>query len=308
MHNLPAGRRLPPLNALRAFEAAARHLSFTRAAEELHVTPAAVSQQVKALEEYAGTPLFRRLTRALRLTEAGQAVLPPLQEGFEKLAEAAKVLRERDDERVLTVSTPPTFGAKWLVPRLDRFHREHPEYDLRLDATDRRIDFRDETADVALRYGAGHYPGLVAECLLSEFSLPVCSPALLDGEHPLRTPSDLRHHVLLHVEWTAGKESAPSWRMWLRAAGVDDVPADRGPRFNVESLALQAAMDGQGVALASGATVADDLAAGRLVQPFPDAGQQATRFCYYLVYPQSHLARAKVAAFRDWVMKEVAGG
>jgi len=299
-------QRIPPLNALRAFEAAARHLSFTKAAEELHVTPAAISQQVKVLEDYAGTALFVRLTRALRLTDAGQAVLPSVREGFERLAEAGRVLRERDDERVLTVSAPPTFGAKWLVPRLERFHREHPEYDLRLDATDRRVDFREENVDVALRYGSGHYPGLVAEWLLSGSVIPVCSPALLEGPQPLRTPADLRHHTLLHVQWTAGKESAPSWRMWLRAAGVEDVAAERGPRFNQEHLVLQAAIDGQGVALVSHATAVDEIAAGRLVQPFPDELHQEAQFCYYLVYPRGHLARPKVAAFRDWVLAEAA--
>jgi len=299
-------RRLPPLNALRAFEAAARHLSFTRAAEELHVTPAAVSQQVKALEDWAGTPLFRRLTRALRLTDAGQTVLPPLQDGFDKLAEAGRLLREREDERVLTVSVPPSFGAKWLVPRLDRFHRDHPDYDLRIDATDRRVDFREENVDVALRYGRGNYPGLVSECLLDEFAIPVCSPALVEGAHPIRMPGDLRHHTLLHVQWMMESEAAPNWRMWLRAAGVEDVPAERGPRFSLESMAVQAAIEGQGVALVSAALVAADLAQGRLVQPFPDAVRQATRFCYFLVYPEVHLKREKVGVFRKWVLKETA--
>lgn len=300
--------RLPPLNALRAFEVAARHLSFTKAAEELHVTPAAVSQQVKTLEDFAGTPLFRRLTRALRLTDAGHAVLPLLREGFDKLSEAAQVLREREDERVLTVSVPPTFGAKWLVPRLDRFYRDHPELDLRLDATDRRVDFNEENVDVALRYGRGRYPGLVSECLLPEVATPVCSPALLQAAHPLRTPQDLRHHTLLHVQWMMESEVAPNWRMWLRAAGIDDVPAERGPRFNLESMAVQAAIDGQGVALVSGAPVAADLAEGRLVRPFPGEANQATQFCYYLVYPEGQLKRAKVAAFREWILTEVQDG
>lgn len=301
-------RRIPPLNGLRAFEATARHLSFTKAAEELHVTPAAVSQQVKALEDYVGTPLFRRLTRALRLTEAGQAVLPVLTEGFDKLAEADRILREREDEHLLTVSVAPSFGAKWLVPRLDRFHRAYPEYDIRIDATDRRVDFKEENVDIALRYGRGHYPGLVSECLLPEFAIPVCSPALADGEPPIRTPEDLRHHTLLHVQWMMEDEAAPNWRMWLRAAGVDNVPTDRGPRFSLETMAVQAAIEGQGVALVSAALVADDLAKGRLVRPFPDAVNQATQFCYYVVYPEAYLDHPKVAAFRAWVMEEIRDG
>ncbi len=301
-------RRLPPLNGLRAFEAAARHLSFTKAAEELHVTPAAVSQQIKTLEAYVGTPLFRRLTRALRLTEAGQAALPALREGFDKLAEADRILRGHQDDRVLTVSVAPSFGAKWLVPRLEGFRRVYPDYDVRIDATDRRADFDEDNVDIALRYGRGHYPGLTVESLLAETAIPVCSPALLHGEHPLRAPRDLRHHTLLHVQWQTESDAAPSWRMWLRAAGAEDVlDADRGPRFSLESMAVQSAIDGHGVALASGALVADDLAAGRLVRPFPETDDEATAFRYYVVYPEAYLRRPKVAAFRDWVMKEAAG-
>ena len=298
-------RRLPPLNSLRAFEAAARYLSFTKAAEELHVTAAAVSQQVKILEEYFNVPLFRRLTRALMLTDAGQSVLPVLQEGFDKLAEADRLLRNRQDERVLTVSVPPSFGAKWLVPRLDRFRQAHPEYDVRIDATDVKVDFRQDNTDIALRYGRGNYKGLIAERLLSEFVIPVCSPDLQQGEHPLKKPDDLRYHTLLHVEWKMENEAAPNWRMWLRAAGNEDIDSDRGPRFSLETMAVQAASEGQGVALASSALVSDDIAAGRLVRPFPDTGKHETEFCYYVVYPKVHLERPKVKAFRDWVISEV---
>jgi LysR family glycine cleavage system transcriptional activator len=299
-------RRLPPLNGLRAFEASARYLSFTKAAEELNVTPAAVSQQVKALEEYFGVQLFKRLTRALMLTDSGQLVLPILQEGFDKLAEADAILRNRRDDRILTVSVAPSFGAKWLVPRLERFRRAHPDYDIRIDATDAPADFRRDNVDIALRYGLGDYPGLVSECLLTEVGVPVCSPGLLEGEHPLRTPEDLRYHTLLHIQWKMESESAPNWRMWLRAAGYGDIDPDRGPRFSMESMAIQAAVDGQGVALISTALIEDDIAAGRLVQPFADEINHKTRFCYYLVFPEAHLQRPKVAAFRDWVEKEVA--
>lgn len=298
-------RRLPPLNGLRAFEAAARSLSFTKAAEELNVTPAAVSQQVKSLEEYFGVALFKRLTRALMLTDAGQLVLPILQEGFDKLAEADHILRNRRDERILTVSVAPSFGAKWLVPRLERFRRAYPDYDIRIDATDTRADFKRDNVDIAMRYGLGEYPGLVSECLLTEVAVPVCSPRLLEGEHPLRTLDDLRHHTLLHIQWKMESDAAPNWRMWLKAAGLDDIDPDRGPQFSLESMAIQAAMDGQGVALISSALVAEDIAAGRLIRPFPEEIIQQTKFCYFLVYPESHLQQAKVAAFRDWVQGEI---
>ena len=298
-------RRLPPLNGLRAFEASARYLSFTKAAEELNVTPAAVSQQVKSLEEYFGVQLFKRLTRALMLTDSGQLVLPILQEGFDKLAEADRILRSRQDKRILTVSLAPSFGAKWLVPRLDRFRRAYPDYDIRIDATDTRADFRRDNVDIALRYGRGDYRGVVSECLISDTAVPVCSPRLLEHEHPLREPADLRYHTLLHIQWKMENDAAPNWRMWLKAAGLTDIAFDRGPQFSMESMAIQAAIEGQGVALISTALVDEDIAARRLIHPFPDDVNQQTNFSYYLVYPEAHLQRPKVAAFRDWVMREI---
>ena len=301
-------RRLPPLNSLRAFEAAARHLSFKKAAGELHVTPAAVSHQVRTLEEYCGAPLFHRLARALRLTEAGQAALPPLREGFDKLAEAAEAMRAEERVGILTISVAPSFGAKWLIPRLDRFHAAHPEFDVRIDATDALVTFAGDGVDVALRYGRGAYRNLRSECLMPEVSLPVCSPRLLERDPPLRRPDDLRHHTLLHVQWKMEDDAAPNWRMWLRAAGVEGVDAERGPRFSVEGMALEAAIAGQGVALASAAVVEGDLEAGRLVRPFPPSASQATAFSYYLVYPEVKAGDPKVIAFRDWVLAEVARG
>lgn len=298
-------RQLPPLNSLRAFEAAARHLSFTKAADELHVTPAAVSQQVKVLEEHCGVRLFRRLTRALLLTDAGQAALPSLRDGFDRLAEAAEKLKAHEVGGILTVSVPPSFGAKWLVPRLDRFRTAHPEFDLRIDATDALVDFG-SGVDVALRYGRGVYEDLHVECLMSEVSFPVCSPKLLDGPHPLHRPEDLAHHTLLHVQWKMENEAAPNWPMWLRAAGVDGIDAERGPRFSIESMSVQAAMEGHGVALVSGALVAGDLDAGRLVRPFAPSISEATAFSYYLVHPHGNAGNPKVMAFRQWIMAEAA--
>jgi LysR family glycine cleavage system transcriptional activator len=298
-------RRLPPLNSLRAFEAAARHLSFKHAADELNVTPAAVSHQIRALEEYCGTQLFRRMTRALRLTDAGQAALPLLRDGFDKLADAAEAMKVEGRVGILTVSVAPSFGAKWLVPRLERFRTAHPEFDVRIDATDALANFAGDGVDVALRYGRGIYRNMRAECLMAEVAFPVCSPRLLESGPPLRMPDDLRAHTLIHVQWKMEDDAVPNWRMWLRAAGVDGVDPERGPRFSADSMAVDAAIEGQGVALAGAALVDGDLRAGRLVQPFPPSITQATAFCYYLVYPEAKAGDAKVSAFRDWVMAEV---
>lgn len=294
-------RPLPPLNALKAFESAGRHLSFTKAAAELNVTPAAVSHQVKALEDLLGVPLFNRLTRALRLTEAGQAALPTLGQGFDKLARGVEQIRAFGDSEVLTISVSPSFGAMWLVPRLERFRIRHPDIEIRLDGTDRRIDLTRDDADVALRYGPGGYSGVRVDRLFGQANTPVCSPALLNGDPPLRTPEDLRHHTLLHVDW---KDAEASWRMWLLAAGLDDIDPTRGPRFTLESMAVQAALDGQGVALVGDMLVADELAAGRLVRPFDRSLSTPLSFSYYLLSPKDSDEQPKVAAFRDWLLEE----
>jgi LysR family glycine cleavage system transcriptional activator len=297
-------RRLPSLNSLRAFEAAARHLSISKAAEELNVTPAAVSHQVKALEDSLGIQLFRRLNRALMLTDAGQIFLPGLRDGFDQLAQAVERVDAERDSGALTVSTGPSFAAKWLVPRLDRFRAAHPDTDLRIDATDRVVDFAREGADVGIRYGAGDYPGLRAERLFSDEMVAVCNVKLCKGPPPLREPSDLKGHTLLHVEWDTQNETAPNWRMWLLAAGVTDVDANRGPRFSLESMAAQAATEGHGVALISSVLVADDLAVGRLVRPF-DLSLPGT-FAYYVVAPEASADKPRVAAFFDWILGEAA--
>ncbi|MEQ9335336.1 transcriptional regulator GcvA [Thalassobaculum sp.] len=294
-------RPLPPLNALRAFESAARHLSFTKAAAELNVTPAAVSHQVKALEELLGVPLFRRLTRALRLTDAGQAALPTLGQGFDKLAQAVEQMRAHCESGVLTISVSPSFGAMWLVPRLERFRSRHPDIETRIDGTDRLVDVARGDADVALRYGPGGYGGLQVDRLFGQVNTPVCSPVLLSGEHPLRQPDDLRHHTLLHVDW---KDADASWRMWLLAAGLHDIDPTRGPHFTMESMAAQAALDGHGVALIGDVLVAGDLAAGRLVHPFDPSLSRPLGFAYYLLSSKQSAGQPKVAAFRAWLLEE----
>ncbi len=294
-------RPLPPLNALRAFESAGRHLSFTKAAAELNVTPAAISHQVKALEELLEVPLFRRLTRALRLTDAGQAALPTLRQGFDKLAQGVEQMRAQRESRTLTISVSPSFGAMWLVPRLERFRSRHPDIEIRIDGTDRRVDLARGDADVALRYGPGGYNGVRVDWLFGQVNTPVCSPALLSGEHPLRQPDDLRHHTLLHIDW---KDAEASWRMWLLAAGLHDIDPTRGPRFTMENMAVQAAIDGHGVALVGDMLVADDLAAGRLVRPFDPSLSTPLTFSYYLLSAKNSAEQPKVAAFRDWLLEE----
>ena len=290
-----ASRRLPPLSSLRAFEAAARHLSFTRAAAELHVTQAAVSHQVKALEEWLGLKLFRRQNRNVFLTEAGQAYLPAVREAFDGLAEATRRLRQRDGESKLTVTVTLSFAAKWLMPRLGRFRRLHPEIEFRIDATDRNVDLTREEADLGLRYGSGSWPGLKARRLMSEELFPVCSPGLAAE---LRRPEDLARHTLLH------DEMRQDWRMWLLAAGVKGVDPTRGPAFNNSAMCVQAAIDGEGVALGRSALVAADVAAGRLVRPF--AVNLPTEFAYYVVVAPQAEELPRVKAFVEWLAAEAA--
>jgi LysR family glycine cleavage system transcriptional activator len=299
-------RPLPPLNALRAFEAAARHLSFSRAAAELNVTPAAVSHQIKTLEEHLQVQLFRREPRRLLLTDVAQRALPDLREAFDRLGQAVEQLRPEAGSATLTVTSANSIAAKWLVPRLERFRQRHPEIDLRLDATGELVDFqREPDIDVGIRYGSGDYPGLEAVKLAEGDVVPVCSPALLAADPPLRRPADLRHHTLIHTQWAAGRTD-PSWAEWLRVAGVTDVDPRRGPQFNQTDYALQAAIRGQGVALAMEVLVAEDLAEGRLVKPFEQADPAALRFAYWIVAPPAKMRLARVRAFRDWLLDEMA--
>ncbi|MFQ5776138.1 MAG: transcriptional regulator GcvA, partial [Kiloniellaceae bacterium] len=293
-------RRLPPLNALRAFEAAARHLSFTRAAEELHVTQAAVSHQIKALEEALGVKLFRRFNRRLMLTDAGQLYLPGLSEAFDRIHAATQRLRAEEASGPLKVSVANSFAAKWLLPRLPAFRARHPDIDVEVSASDRLVDFTRDDVDMGIRYGLGRYPGLRVELLMEDMIFPVCSPRLMEGAHPPRAPGDLRHHTLLHDE--VPQDEFPDWRAWLAAAGVAGVDAQRGPRYSHSSLVIQAAIDGQGVALARGSLVGLDLEAGRLVQPFGPA--LTSNFACYVVSPVATAERPKIKAFREWLFEQ----
>ena len=299
--------QLPPLNSLRAFEVAARHLSFTKAADELGVTPGAVSHQIKALEDILGVRLFRRLTRALKLTDDGRRALPLISEGFQRLGEGVDLLREREAGGELKVSTPTTFAAKWLVPRLHRFQARHPEISVRIDAANAMVDLLAGEADIAVRYGSGNYPGSKVEPLIGGESIaPFCSPALCEGPNGLKTPEDLQHHTLIHLEVEQLNFGWPTWEMWLKAAGVDHVCASRGPVFAQHDLAINAAIAGQGVVLASVLFLEPDITAGRLVIPFGLGTETAfqSSFQYYLVTAPDGVRRPKVAAFRDWLHEE----
>jgi LysR family transcriptional regulator, glycine cleavage system transcriptional activator len=289
-------RSLPPLNALRAFEAAARHLSFTTAASELNVTQAAVSHQIKALEERLGLKLFRRVGRNLLLSDAAQAYLPEIAAAFDRIAGATRRLHQYDAAGVLSATVLPSFAAKWLLPRLGRFRAAHPEIDLRISSSVETVDLMREDFDIALRAGSGDYPGMRADAILSESFFPVCSPALLAGPLPLRAADDLRHHTLLH------DEPRDLWQLWFKMVGIADIDATRGPGFSDSGMLIWAAIEGQGVAIAKGTLAADDLRAGRLVRPFDQS--MPADFSYWLVCPEASADRPKIVAFREWLLAE----
>lgn len=296
-YEFPMNRRLPSLNALRAFEAAARHLSFTRAAEELHVTQAAISHQIKALETDLGIPLFQRVNRTLTLSESGQTLFRGVSEALDIMAVSVERLHHQDRTGALIVSTMDSFAANWLVPRLGRFRETYPEIDVHLSISDESVDFSRSNVDMAVRYGHGDWPGVAVERLLMEEKFPVCAPSLLALGPPLDKPADLKNHTLLHDDMRV------DWRMWLMAAGEAGVDAGKGPGYHHSNLALQAARQGDGVALARSVLVADALATGQLVKPFDFA--LPAEYAYYVVCPEANLQRPKVRAFRDWLFEEV---
>lgn len=307
--------RLPPLNALRAFEAAARHLSFKKAARELHVTAGAVSHQVKLLEEHLGLPLFRRLTRALELTPEAQVMLPRVREGLEKLASAVELVRAREEACVLTVMAPPNFAARWLIPRLARFTDSNPNLELHVASRQSMVDGAQnghvpldeapaDTPLVMVRFGDGRYPGLHVDPVFNALYVAVCSPKLLKGARALRKPEDLRHHTLIHDDTVTGEGARPDWRDFLDLLGLPDVDATRGPRFSDAALAVEAAIEGLGVTLAMKPLVSAEIEAKRLAIPFDVTAP--TSYSYYLVTPETQAENRSVAAFRDWLLAEAA--
>ncbi|MDR6659173.1 transcriptional regulator GcvA [Tardiphaga sp. 1201_B9_N1_1] len=292
--------RLPSLNGLRAFEAAARHLSFTNAASELNVTQTAISHQIKRLEDELGLKLFVRQNRALALTPQGHDYLPGVRAAFNDLRLATDRLKRRDNDHVLTVSTLASMASKWLLPRISAFQKAHPDIDVRITTSTSMVDFKSGDVDAAIRYGRGQWPGLRADWLTADDLFPVCSPALRSGKKALLKPQDLADYTLLHS--SGGYDD--DWRLWLTAAGLPaDISKQPGLTFDMIFMTLQAAIDGLGVAIGRTTYVEGDLAKGRLVVPFDmrmpaDAG-------FYLVSPEASSDSRKLKAFRDWLLSQV---
>ncbi|MCC2603902.1 transcriptional regulator GcvA [Planctobacterium marinum] len=289
--------RLPPLNALKAFEAAARHLSFTRASEELFVTQAAVSHQIKALEEFLGMKLFIRKNRTLLLTEIGQSYYLDIKEVFASLYEATKRLHAMGAKGSITVALPPSFAVQWLVPKLSDFSAKNPDIDVRIKAVDSDDGFLTDDVDLAIYYGRGRWSGLQADKLYAEYLTPVCSPMLFQGDKPLDKLDDLKHHQLLH------DTSREFWKQWIRHFNILGVNVNQGPIFSHTMLILQAAALGQGIALVDSALARPEIALGRLICPFEERVE--TQKAYYLVCRQSHAELGKIQAFKDWMLEQV---
>lgn len=298
------------LNALRAFEASARHQSFSAAAAELHVTPAAVGQLVRSLEDWLGMPLFHRSSSGrarLIATEAAERALPDIRAGFDRLLLGMERLKEGSANGVLTVTVSPAFAAKWLLPRLESFQQAWPDTDVRLDTSLKPVDFVAQRVDIGVRYGAGEWPGLRADKLMDEEVYPVCSPRLMSGGERLQRPADLLGETLIHDLSMDGRAGFPSWEAWLQRAGVVGALRGRGMKINNSAAVLQAAIEGQGVALARSVMASDDLSSGRLVRLFPQLSF-ASPLAYYVVYRAECSGLPRLLAFREWLMSEASSG
>lgn len=300
-------RFVPGTRALRTLEAAARHLNFTRAADELGLTPAAVSHQIKEFEDQLGLTLFARTSRTVRLTAAGAVLSEASADAIDLLNRAvSRAQKLARGQSLLKVTADAHFAAKWLMRRVDGFRALRPDIELRFDISYEVRDFDRDDVDVGIRFGAGKYPGLAADRLFDNVIVPVCSPALLRNGPPLRTPRDLFNHRLVHIEWSRQGVTWPNWQMWMAAAGVDDFDDSRTMVFGTSSDCIQAAIDGSAVALADFAMVAHDLSEGRLVQPFELGVRMAAEYAYFLVYPQASADDPRIVAFRDWILEEAA--
>jgi LysR family glycine cleavage system transcriptional activator len=290
--------RLPPLNALRAFEASARQLSFTKAADELFVTQAAVSHQIKALEEFLGLKLFMRKNRALLLTEEGQSYYLDIKDVFNALHDATERLLARGAKGAITVSLQPSFAIQWLVPRLNTFNQLHPDIDVRIKAVDQPDNSLTEDVDIAIYYGRGRWPDVHADKLHTEYLVPVCSPMLLNGSKPLKDYKDLANHTLLH------DTSRRDWKRWFKEAGIKGGNVNHGPIFSHSAMVVQAAVHGQGVALAQSVFAKPELEAGRLVMPFDHT--LVSKNAFYIVCRENQVDLGKISAFREWMLDTVA--
>ena len=297
-------KKMPSLKSLQAFEAAGRHLSFTEAARELNVTPGAISQQMRTLEDFLEIKLFKRMNRSIVLTNDGQTFLPLISSGFEQFSEAVATLREKRSMGPLTITSAPSFVSNWLIPRLTKFKSEHPGIDVRIDTSDRLVDFKHEDIDVGIRFGNGVYPMLDTVFLFSFDLIPVCAPQLMLQEHGLKKISDLKYHTLLHSNYDAWDPSFPDWAMWLKVVEAGDIDAGHGIYFNQSDLLFQAALNGQGVALLANVMAEPEIKTGRLVQPFTT--RLPVKMNYHLVTSSAKARVAKVAAFREWILTESA--
>ena len=296
--------QFPGLRSLRAFDAAARHLSFTKAAEDMAVTPAAISHQIKEIEEQIGVQLFTRTSRTMRLTREGEILYNAAHESIETLTRALHRLKRLENRKQIRVSSTPSVAAKWLVPRLDRFLALVPGADVRIDVSNTLVDFDRDDVDVAIRFGSGKYPGLRSNLLFQDSLSPVCNPRIITKEKPLKIPRDLLRHTLIHLDWEAQGAPWPNWRMWMQVAGISDFDDKRGLHFGQTSLTIQAALDGNGVALGDSNLVADDLAAGRLVKPFELSLKAPSNFSYHLITRLDTTDAPLVNAFREWCLEE----
>lgn len=296
----------PGIRALRGFEAAGRHLNFSRAAAELGLTPAAISHQIKEIEEQLGVTLFSRTSRSMQLTVTGEILHGAATEALTSLERGVVRIRKIGYEKQLKVIASTSIAAKWLVPRISRFIQLYPDIDVRLDISSHLRDFAPGDVDVAIRWGQGTAPNLRSEKLFENAVFPVCSPRLLESELSLNDPHDLLQHRLIHVSWSGQDVGRPDWRMWLHAAGITSFDQEAGTHFDESGPAIQAAIEGLGVALGDSSLVADDLAAGRLVRPFALSINSPAKFAYYVVSPTEVADSPMVSAFREWVLEEAA--
>lgn len=299
-------RQMPGTRALATFEAAARHLNFTRAADEVGLTPAAVSYQIKEIEEQLGIVLFHRTSRTIRLTAAGRLLFEAAGDALETLRQAlGKARKLSRGERMLRVTADPVFAGKWLMPRVENFRNANPDIELRFDVSSQVRDFDGDDVDVGIRFGQGKYAGLTTVRLFDNMIVPVCGPSLLRAGPPLRQPSDLAHHTLAHIDWSGQGLVWPNWSMWMAAAGVEDFDDSRCVVFGESSQVIQAALAGSAVGLVDFEMVAQDLSEGRLIRPFDLSIKVPPEFGYFLVYPESSASDPRIIAFRTWIVEQV---
>lgn len=296
---------LPPFLALRVFEAAARLESFSRAADELDISPGAVSQHIKALEEFSGQPLFRRLGRSVELTDAGRAAFVHAGSVLSEMLQAGRAMRTATRGRRVSISTPPSFASKWLIPRLGAFQDAHPEVEVRLSADMTLTDFSSSDIDMAVRYGPGAYENLHTERLMAESVVVVCSPRFAEQIGPLKSASDLTGLALIHDDAPERDPSCPSWKMWFAARGHRRADVERGLRFNQSSLAIEAAVEGKGMVLAKRQLAQRDLNEGRLVAPLAEEEAAPVAFAYWLVWPRGRRFEPSQMAFLTWLREQV---